>query len=223
MKRYIAGIGVTLIAITLIFLISLSSAAPTMQSINIADPETQFDLKIAYSYVGPGPLNAAYTADDGSIMAPVSLNPSTVVLNITRIPETKFSSCDALIEFYKIQITTDTGISEKACYFIGTNYKPSFSNSELSALLTHTKDFTSRESYFVAIGGFKFNMTDNTSFVSPPIGSYGCYSGTPSKLGLWTAGEPNSIFVSVQRIGYIAMNDGSVSIYNDATTSNAKL
>jgi hypothetical protein len=89
-------------------------------------------------------------------------------------------------------------------------------------LLTHTKDFTSRESYFVAIGGFKFNMTDNTSFVSPPIGSSGCYSGTPSKLGLWTAGEPNSISVSVQRVGYIAMNDGSVSIYNDATTSNAK-
>lgn len=221
-KRYLAIIGFVFIATSLIVLISSALATPSLQTINVTGLKTQFDLNIAYSYVGPGPRNASYTADNGAIMWPTSLDPSLIVFNITRMPGTQFPSCDAVIEFYEIQITTDTGLTEKACYFIGTNYKSSFSATELSALFAKVNDLASPRQYYVVVGDFPINMTDNTSIVSTPVGSYGCYSTGYSTPGLWTAGKPNAISVSVQRIGYITISDGSVSIYKDASTSNVK-
>ena len=65
-------------------------------------------------------------------------------------------------------------------------------------------------------------MTENTPFVSIPIGSYGVYSSGYSTNGLYKAGKPNSVSVSVQRICYITISDGSVSMYEDASTSDVK-
>jgi hypothetical protein len=145
-----------------------------------AGPETQFDLDIVYSYVGPRTKDDAYTQENGVKMNPASLNPSVVILNITRKAGTQIPSCDAVLELYEIQITTNTGLSEKACYFTGTNYKLSFSNDELSALFAKVRSLSSPEKrYYTTIGDFQFNMTENTPFVSTPIGSYGAYSSGP--------------------------------------------
>jgi hypothetical protein len=38
------------------------------------------------------------------------------------------------------------------------------------------------------------------------VGSLDSTASKPSGLGLWTAGEPKSITVSIQRIGWIALN-----------------
>jgi hypothetical protein len=220
-KRYMAIVGAVLIMTVLIIVISSASASISLQTKNFAGPETQFAMDIAYSYVGPSPLNASYAADNGARMSPASLNPSTIVFNITRLPGVKIYSCDAIIEFYDVKITLNTGLTEKTCYFIGTNYKASFSNDELLTLFEHINDITDSR-YYAVIGDFEFNMTDNKSHISTPVGSYGCYSTGYSAPGLWTAGKPNTISVTVQRIGYITMSEGVVSIYKDQPTSNAK-
>lgn len=221
-KRYATTTSAILIVITIIFLISSSaSALLSSQAKNIAGNETQFGLDIAYSYNGPGPLNASYIAENGAIMSPASENPTSIILNVTRVPGIKISGCDALIELYDIRITSDTGLTERTCYFFGTNYKPAFSNNELRALFQKVNDIADFPYYAIA-GDFEFNMTDNKSHISTPVGSYGCYSTGYSTPGLWTAGKPHNISVSVQRVGYITMSEGSVSIYKDQPTSNAK-
>jgi hypothetical protein len=228
MKRYHLAIGVILIVSTLIVLISLSTATPStsirqpisMPSIKAAGNETQFSLHIAYSYVGPRALDASYN-DKGVLMNPVTLNPSCIIFNVTRIAGVGISSCDAVMEVYDIRISTDNGVAEKACYLIGTNYKPSFSNTELSALFENTRNLTSLGRYSVIIGEFEFNMTDKPH-ISHPVGSYGSYSTALSSQGLWTAGKPSAVSVSVQRIGYITISNGLVTIYKDATPTNVK-
>lgn len=207
-----------LIIVVAIVFISLTSAIPSAQSIKSAGLETQFSLNIAYSYVGPD-SNTSYLAENNARMSPISKNPSSIVFNITRIPGIQILSCDGVIELYDVQVTTDTGLIEKVCYFIGTNYAPAFSAPELSALFERVNDLADPKEYYVIVGNFHFNMTDNTSVVSTPVGSYGCYTEMPSTLGLWTAGKPNSIFVSVQRIGYITINNNSVAIYKDAASN----
>jgi hypothetical protein len=209
-----------ILAVVIIILISVASGVIVTAPVSTMNgAETQFNVKIAYSYVGQGPLNASYEGNDGVNMAPVTLYPSSVVLNITKI-STNLSSFDAAMEFYRVKVTTDTGLSEQACYFIGTNYKPSFSNNELRSLFECMGNFTHQDRYYVALGGFKFNMTENESVLTLPISSAGCYSGMLSNLGLWGKGQPNNISVSVDRIGYIAMKDGLIYIPKDATINN---
>lgn len=66
-------------------------------------------------------------------------------------------------------------------------------------------------------------MTDNTSILSNPVGSVDCYSSLHSGHGLWSAGKPNTMSVTVQRIGYLTIKNGSVSLYKDTleTTTTA--
>ena len=89
-----------LIATTLIVTFSVASGTSTLQpantatnsvqTINVADPQTQFKLDVAYAYIGPAPLNSSYIANNGANMSIVSQYPSVLELNITRLPESKF-------------------------------------------------------------------------------------------------------------------------------------
>jgi hypothetical protein len=138
------------------------------------------------------------------------------------------ASCDGEIEVYKIKVTTDTNLTENFCYTIGTNYNPSFSPQELKALLDQTLDLKGFNN-IVTMGGFKFNMVDNKFILCIPIGSMGAYSSGLSGEGLWCAGTPNTISVTVQRIGYVTINNGSVTLHRDtlnevaAVTANMHL
>ena len=222
MKRSLIITGLILALATLIITISLESATTSAKTIHIAGPETQFKLDLAYAYAGPVPLNSSYIASNGAKMSIVSQYPSTVQFNITRLTGDHFSSCDAAIELYRVQIKTDHEIKENLPYFIGTNYNASFSDSDLSTMFANVNDLVNPEDFSTALrGDFQFNMTDNSSIISVPIGSVGCFSTDSPQLGLWTAGNPHALSIAVQRIGYITISNGSVSLYEDQPGKDA--
>jgi hypothetical protein len=227
MKRHLAALGITLIAVSLIVCIAITSATtPSGQTVNLAGSETQFKLNIAYAFVGQGPSNASYTAANGALMVPVTDYPSAVVFNTTRLPGTQIAACDAEIEVYKVQIAADTGIVENHCYFVGTNYNQAISHSELSSLFDHVRDLGVLSGSMDIRGSFQLNWTQNTSLLSHSVGSIGCYSNYTNNIasganGLWRAGVPNAISVTVQRIGYITISNGSVSLFEDTSNTNA--
>ena len=107
-------------------------------------------------------------------------------------------------------------------YFVGTNYSPSFSSSELSTLFAHADDLTPPQNFSTPLrGNFEFNMTSNASILSIPLGSVGCYSTGTSSIGLWTAGKPNAISVTILRIGYITISNNAISLYEDPVNTPA--
>lgn len=171
-------------------------------------------MSIAYAYVGEMLNHTSYIGDNGINMSLVSKYASSVILNSTRLPGVQFTSCDGEIEVYKIQVTANTNLSESAFYWIGTNYDPSFPRQELVTLGKQVINLTGVGG-IVTIGDFRFNMTDNESVLSTTIGSYGAYSSGRSGEGLWSAGKPNTISVTVQRIGYVTINNGSVILHRD--------
>jgi len=187
----------------------------------VAGSETQFKFDVPYAYVGKCTNYTSYTDSNGYLMSRVSQYPSAVVFNITRLPGVKIASCDTVIEVYGVHIATDTGIAEHHAYIVGTNYSSSFSpSSELSSFLAHVDDLIDKTVYSDTKGDLYFNWTDNTSILTHTVGSVCCYSSLNSTLGLWSAGKPNAIVVTVDRIGYITMTNGSVSVYKDAATNN---
>jgi len=237
-KGYLIIFGVILIATALIVSSSLALAAfstPATSSkpdgtdmypappAKVAASQTQFNLDIAYAYVGPAPSNTSYF--DKGLNATMYLAyqyPSKVLLNITRVSGVQIASCDAEVEVYGIKIAANTGATEYYTYSVGTNYNPSFSYSNESTLILHVHDLVDHNLYKAITGSFDFNWTANTSILSLTIGSIGWYTNIPnSGAGLSSAGTPNTISVTVYRIGYITMSNGSVSIYKDTATNNA--
>ena len=148
-------------------------------------------------------------------MFEVTQYPSAVILNTTLLDGSHFSSCDAFIEIYRIQFKTNTNQTENYFYNMGTNYKPSFSPSELGLLSRSVVNFTVKQSSIAGIGGFKFNMTENGSVLSLPIGSRGAYTSIPGGDGLWKEGKPNTITVTAQRIGVLTISNGAVTAQED--------
>jgi hypothetical protein len=216
-KKYLMLFGALLLAIVLVSAVSFSLAtAPTIQTQtpNIAGSETQFRLNVAYAYVGKGIVNDTVT-DFGNLIVAKTQYPSSIEFNVTRILGVQIKNCDAVIEVYVVEITTNTGMMEKNAYFIGTNYAPCFSNTQVATLFNKVNDFVSPQNLTNPIrGNFEFNMTDNSSILSLPIGSSGVYSSF-SSLGLWTKGQPDVVSVTVQRMGYLTISNDSVSVFKD--------
>ncbi len=164
------------------------------------------------------PASTSFLQDNSTLMSVVSLYPSAVRFNITRFPGAQIESCDAALEFYNVRIISNTGVVEKNCYFIGTNYKPSFTNDELTILFDHVDDVVSSRSLTTPVrGNFQFNMSDNSSILSDVVGSSGDYTAAQPSQGLWKNGQPNVVSVTVQRIGYLTISNNSVSVYKDST------
>jgi hypothetical protein len=178
-------------------------------------PNKQLDVAIAYAYAGPSLSDTSINGDNGANMYAVTQYPSAVILNITLLGGNTFSTCDAFIEIYRIQVKTDTNQTENYFYTMGTNFKPSFSPSEYVSLSRNVVNFTVKQSSIGTIGGFKFNMTENCSVLSLPIGSSGAYASMPSGDGLWQRGTPNTITVTAQRIGVLTISNGAVTALED--------
>jgi hypothetical protein len=229
MKRYLATLAMLLIAVAIILCIA-STVTTTIagQTMGVAGYETPFRLSIAYAYVGQGPTNASYTAADGSLMTPITNYPSAIVLNTTRLPDNQIVCCDAIMEVHKIQINTDTGAVENHCYNIGTNFNQSISSTDVSKLYDHIPDLATLSGSAEVIGNFQLNWTQNTSLLSHSVGSIGGFSNIAgsnaysidSANGLWRVGAPNVISVTVQRIGYITISNGSISVYKDSSPND---
>ncbi len=175
----------------------------------------QLDVAIAYAYAGERTSDTSITGDNGANLYAVTQYPSAVILNTTLLDVSHFSSCDAFIEIYRIQFKTDSNQTENYFYTMGTNYKPSFSPLELVSLQNSVVNFTVRQSSIGTIGPFKFNMTENSSVLSLPIGSRGAYTSIPGGEGLWKEGKPNTITVTAQRIGVLTISNGAVTAQED--------
>jgi hypothetical protein len=221
-KHGLPLLSVVLITSTLVISYSLVLATSSGHIIQTASPETQFKIDLAYAYAGQWTANTSYTDSNGHQMSLVSLYPSVVMLNVTRLPGAKIPSCDAVIEVYEIQITTDTDLYEKFAYAIGTNYSSSFSPSKIQPFVSHVGDLVDKMVYRGGYEGtISLNWTDNSSIMTNIFGSACIYSSRNSALGLWKAGTPNTISIAVSRIGYLTMNDDSVMVYKDAATKTA--
>jgi hypothetical protein len=226
------------ILIAILLIVSLASAAVKSSAsstgytpggtdmypapVYVAASATQFNPDIAYAYVGPAPANSSYF-DQGfnATMYLASQFPSIVCLNITRIPGIQIASCDAEIEVYGVKIVTNTGLTENYAYGVGTNYNASFSHSQKNALVPYVNDLVDHNLYRAITGSFEFNWTTDASILSHTIGSIGWYTTNPNAgTGLASAGIPQSITVTVYRIGYVTVSNGSVSIYKDSNVKS---
>lgn len=188
----------------------------------VASPKTQFQVHIAYAYVGSAPSSVSTYFDQATntTMRLVSQYPSSVRLNISCIPNAQIAGCDAEVEVYGIKIASDKGPAEYRAYFMGTNYNPSLSNASLSTLIQHVRDLYNVSLYSNLAGNFKFNWDNHASFLTNTLGSITSYtSADSSALGLFSAGKPNAISVTVYRIGYITITNGSVSVFEDPSNN----
>ena len=189
----------------------------------VASPKTQFQVHIAYAYVGPAPSSGVSTYFDqatNTTMRLVSQYPSVVRLNISCVPNAQIAGCDAVVEVYGIKIASDKGPAEYRAYFMGTNYNPSLSNASLSTLIQHVPDLYDVSLYSNLAGNFKFSWDDHTSFLTNTLGSITSYtSADSSALGLFSAGKPNAVSVTVYRIGYITITNGSVTVFEDPSNT----
>lgn len=190
-------------------------ATPT----NIASSSTQFNIEIAYAYVGAAPPDVTSYLDKtyNASMYIASQYPSVVRLNVTRVPGIQIASCDAEVEVYGVKIAANTGPTEYHAYFIGTSYNSSFSIANKTTLCPYVNNLVDHNVYSEITGAFNFNWTADTCILSRTIGSIGCYTSKPSSwAGLWNEGKPDNISVTVYRIGYVTMNNNSVSIFKDS-------
>jgi hypothetical protein len=210
---------ITMIVIVSLCLFSIGSLSATAPEISTAEP--QFNLDVTYAYVGQGIQNDTFTDARGTLLSPVSQYPSAVYFNITRhIVENV--ACDAILEVYNVKIASDTGLAENFVFFTGTNYNPSFSDADLNALTEGIYDLFDLNTVDGVTGNFRFNWTNDESILSAKVGSFGIYTNYINGLGLWSAGKPNTISVFTNRIGYLTMTNGFISIQPDTTSANNK-
>jgi hypothetical protein len=220
-KNHTPAISILLIVALVLVSLSLSSlTSPSAQATQSLEAKPQFNLDVAYAFVGQGPPNATYTDSNGHLMSPESKYPSAVYFNVTRSTNAENVSCDALIEVYIVKISSDKGTAENYAYFEGTNYKPSFSDDELTTLTPSIYDLIALSTVDGVSGHFCFNWTASESILSHKVGSFGSYSNYKSELGLWSAGQPNTISVTFHKIGYVTMTNGAISVIRSTISAN---
>ena len=200
-----------------------SMASFSEQHGQLVSSEPQFDVQLVYVYVGPrkdhftcqNPFQNRITV---STLNAVSLYPVVAYFNFTRVSNSKVESFDARMEVYMVQLSADTGTTESYLFVKGTNFDPAFSNLDL--LSAHISDFDEVNTISGFSGGFTYNWTENTSILGDRVGSYGLYTSGESNRGLWNAGTPSAITVSVRRIGSIQSDGESVFTTLDETVGN---
>jgi len=181
----------------------------------------QFDVQVSYAYAGPRKdhftcQNPMQDKIPITTLNAVSLYPVMVYLNFTHVSNAEVESCDARMDVYLIELTADTGATEKYTYAEGTNYDPAF--SDLDTLSSYISAFDEIYTTNGFSGGFTFNWTIGTSSLGGRVGSYGSYQSDDSGLGLWSAGEPNTINISIRRVGTISMNGKAAFTTNDVSS-----
>jgi hypothetical protein len=183
--------------------------------------EQQFNLDATYAYVGKGISNDNITNAQGIVLSPISQYPSAVYFNVTR-PTAENDVCDALLEVFNVTIASDKGPAEHFVFFTGTNNNPSFSDAQLNTLTEGIYDLFDVNDVDGVSGMFCYNWTNDESYLSAKVGSYGTYTNYKNGLGLWSAGQPNTISVTFHRIGYVTITNGAVSAQPDVTGVNSK-
>jgi hypothetical protein len=187
-------------------------------------PVQQFQCDVFYAYIGKSNSTNGFYDTNGIYEYPITQYPSAVYLNITRVSSSSTESCDVKFEIYLIGITADKGPAEKYIWLEGTNYNATFSDfDKATSAADYVDDLIDRRTITGQGGHFKFNWTVGTSVAKGCIGSIGHYTTSPSKLGLWSAGQPDTISVSISLLGWITMDGDSISTTANSATDNNSL
>lgn len=195
-----------------------SSTSITKQLSQSLEIKPQFDIDVVYSYVGPRQDNftepnpmQTETSMPNTLYAK-TLYPSLTWLNVTYTPSV-VESCDAKIEIFLIQLTSNTGATERYLYSMGTNYNPSFSNLDAlpPAINSQIGNLVDINTIDAGASYFAFNLTAGQSTLATGVGSLGIYTSKPSELGLWSVTKPDSVILNVSRLGWITLNGSSAS------------
>lgn len=219
-KHNASAIAIVISAIIIVSLVptlitSLSAKAP----LDTTTEPQQFSLNLVYAYVGEGPENDSFTDSEGNTLPAVSQYPSAVYFNVTR-SFAENMDCDAIIEVYAVKLASNKGPCENFIYFAGTNFKQSFSETELQILTEGIYNLFDINYVDAVTGNFYFNLTVNDSFLSAKIGSAGVYTNYLNGQGLWSEGRPNSLSITFNRIGYVTINNEVISLHLDASVNN---
>jgi hypothetical protein len=161
-----------------------------------------FDADLAYAYVGPINYNSTHS-HFGMEMHPSNAYPAYILLNLTYLGNPENEPYDLKLEGYLVELRTDTGTSSSYLEYFGTNLNPSYSDMPMITLGS-----PSDPSQTV---GFGFNLTVGKSFLPVRITDSGSFTSGSSSLGLWSNGPPNSICISVRRIGWFITQGGTTS------------
>lgn len=215
-------VSILLIAVIGIVMLSKSSmGSPSANTPHIGlETEPLFNLDTTYAYIGKGVMNDT-CEDTGRLLAPISQYPSAVFFNITR-PAVENLECDAVLEVFNVTLMSDKGPAEKFIFFAGTNYNPSFSDMQLNTLSEGIYDLFDVNTVDGVTGNFCFNWTADEKILSPKVGSFGTYTNYKNGLGLWSAGQPNTISITIHRIGCVTMKNGAISVQSDSVGTNNK-
>lgn len=213
----------TIVIVSLFMSLIIPSLFAQSNILKTSKPQ-QFNLDAKYAYVGQGNPNDNYTDPKGNRLIAISNYPSVVYFNITRPSNIEIVSCDAIIEVYNVKITSDKGPVENHAFFTGTNYNTSFSDTELMRLTVAIYNIFDVNTVDTVSGYFRFNWTAGESFLSKKVGSFGTYDNSyRNRLGLWSAGKPNTVSMEFYRIGYVTIADGIISIQQDNVSSQNKM
>jgi hypothetical protein len=140
---------------------------PGAPAIKPAGPESQFQVEIAYAYVGPLPPDKAsyYSKIFNETMVHASKYPSAVFLSFTRVPSIQISSCDAVVQVYGVKIAADTGPTEYHAWSAGTNYT-AITQEDLNALIRYSDDLIDRNLYRSIGGTFHYMWAADQSILT---------------------------------------------------------
>lgn len=140
-----------------------------------------------------------------------SLYPSLICLNVTRLSAVE-KGYDATVDVFLIQLKSDKGDTENYLYSMGTNSNASFSdfNSVSQAISSKINNFANIRTINGGESYFAVNTTSNQSILGTSVGSIGSYTNKPSGLGLWELSQPNTVTVTIRRLGSISLKGTTV-------------
>jgi hypothetical protein len=170
-----------------------------------------FDVDLTYAFTGL--TNATGEGHDhfgwGIETYPSDYYPVTAILNLTYLGNPQNQPLDVICEGYAVNFTADTGASVSCLGWLGTNYNVSTQSPPM---------FSSRETPW---GNFprmfyRFNMTVGDTYLLR-VTDTGMFSSVNGTSGLWSNGTPNTIAVTVQRVGWLtAQGNQTASVVNPA-------
>jgi len=181
---------------------SIPSPTPTPAS----SVSHMFDVDLVYAYVGK--LNVTEHSHFGMEVHSANLYPVFIYINCTYLGTPNNESCDAKFEGYLVQLVSDTGVSASYTTYQGVEL------NESSYAWPAMPDADAIE--------LCFNLTASESFLGR-ITDSGSFTSGDSSLGLWGNGPPSTITLSLQRIGWWTVKDGSISTISSPTSDDVLL
>jgi hypothetical protein len=133
---------------------------------------------------------------------PMNLYPPYAWLSLTYLGNPQNEPWDLKFEGYLINYTADTGVQEAYLGWVGTNYNASYDvmpNPFPGSLAVPPQ---SVEAHLNETEGNKLQIKVPNTI---------SFSNKNSGLGLWSNGAPNDITVTLQRVGWVTVNEGKIT------------